>query len=73
MKASNILYILGFVSIAISATNYLKGKSGGTRDVGEQEKQRDGLFTANWAPTFFILGKIVEDREDKEESLITGQ
>ena len=73
MKVSNILYILGFVSIGISATNYLKGKSGGTRDVGEQEKQRDGLFTGHWAATFFILGKIVEDREDKEESLITGQ
>lgn len=72
MKVSNIFYILGFVSIAVSATNYLKGKSGGTKDSSEQEKQRDGLFTGHWAPTFFILGKIVEDREDKNESLVTG-
>ena len=72
MKVSNIFYILGFVSIAVSATNYLKGKSGGTAKSGEEEKRNDGLFTGHWAPTFFILGKIVEDREDKNESLVTG-
>jgi hypothetical protein len=73
MKVSNILYILGFVSIAVSATNYLKGKAGGTQNDDKAGKERDGLFTGHWAPTFFILGKIIEDREDKHESLVTGQ
>ncbi|ANE42890.1 hypothetical protein [Deinococcus puniceus] len=61
MKISNLLYILGFASIALSAANYLKGKS----EDGQEEatKERDGLFVGHWAPTFFILGKIAEDRK----------
>ncbi|UWX63248.1 hypothetical protein [Deinococcus rubellus] len=56
----------------MSDTNCIKGKSGGKRDVSEQEKQFDGLFTGHLALTFFILGKTVEDREDKNKSLVTG-
>ncbi|AFZ67357.1 hypothetical protein [Deinococcus peraridilitoris] len=58
MKLSTILYALGFISITASAASYLTGKTKtGT------EGQHTGLFVGEWPPTFFILGKIVEDRE----------
>lgn len=58
MKLSTILYALGFVSIALSAANFLtgKGKTG-------QEGENNALFIGEWPPTFFILAKVVEDRE----------
>lgn len=62
MKLSTILYALGFLSIAVSAANYLTGKT----KTGP-ETQRTGLFVGEWPPTFFILGKIVEDRERQNE------
>ena len=58
MKLSNVLYALGFISIAISAANFLQGMGG----AGE-EGENNALFIGEWPPTFFILGKIVEDRE----------
>jgi hypothetical protein len=58
MKLSTILYALGFVSIAISAANFLSGKRG-----AGAEGERNALFIGEWPPTFFILGKVVEDRE----------
>ena len=58
MKLSTILYTLGFASITASAANYLTGKAeAGTGG------ERNGLFIGQWAPTFFILAKVVEDRE----------
>ncbi len=68
MKTSNVLYILGYASILLSASNFLRGKakSGHTQDV----KERDGLFLGHWAPTFFILGKVAEDREKEGRSLL---
>ncbi|GGM03660.1 hypothetical protein [Deinococcus aerophilus] len=67
MKFSNVLYILGYASILLSAGNFLKGKAedGKKQDV----KERDGLFLGHWAPTFFILGKVAEDREKEGRSL----
>ena len=62
MKSSRIFYILGMASIVLSAINFLSGKS-----KQSAETQRDGLFTGHWAPTFFILGKVLEDREAKGE------
>ncbi|WP_027481084.1 hypothetical protein [Deinococcus pimensis] len=61
MKLSTILYALGFLSIAISAANFLSGK----RATGA-EGERNALFVGEWPPTFFILGKIVEDRERQQ-------
>lgn len=63
MKLSTILYALGFVSIAISAANFLTGK-GKTGAEGE----RNALFIGEWPPTFFILAKVVEDRERLAQS-----
>lgn len=60
MKFSTVLYTLGFASIAISASNYLKSQ--------DADNERDGLFTGHWAPTFFILAKVVEDRENRGKS-----
>ncbi|MBZ9713909.1 hypothetical protein [Deinococcus multiflagellatus] len=54
MKLHNILYLLGFGSILLSASQYFKDES--------SDKERDGLFVGHWAPTFFILGKIAEDK-----------
>lgn len=55
MKIHNILYLLGFASILLSASKYFQNDSGDT--------ERDGLFVGEWPPTFFILGKIMEDKE----------
>lgn len=70
MKLSNIMYILGFASIALSAASFTSGKT----DDGESgnEKQRSGLFVGFWPPTFFILGKIIEDRENSTKDILTG-
>jgi len=62
MKPSGIMYILGLASIVLSAVNFLTGKSNNSA-----EGQRNGLFTGHWAPTFFVLGKVLEDREAKGE------
>lgn len=61
MKYSSYLYILGFGSIILSAVNFIEGKNKSGQD--GNDKQHDGNFIGHWAPTFFILGKILEDRE----------
>ena len=66
MKLSTVLYTLGFASIVMSAINFVEGKQipeGERKD----DKQHDGNFIGHWAPTFFILGKVVEDREQRKE------
>jgi len=66
MKFSTLLYTLGFASIVMSAINFVEGKKipeGQRKD----DKQHDGNFIGHWAPTFFVLGKIVEDREQRKE------
>ena len=74
MKLSNLMYVLGFVSMAMSAGSFTAGKAdGGPGDEGGEEKQRSGLFVGFWPPTFFILGKIIEDRENKNQNVLTGE
>jgi hypothetical protein len=67
IKFSTVLYTLGFASIVVSAINYVEGLQSQPGKKGD--KQRDGLFTGHWAPTFFILGKVVEDRERRQATL----
>ena len=74
MKLSNIMYILGFASILTSAASFTAGKvDGGEGDKGGEEKQRSGLFVGFWPPTFFILGKIIEDRENSGKNILSGE
>lgn len=48
VKISNVLYILGFASIVLSAGNFVAGK---TEDGQAQESQeRNGLFVGFWPP-----------------------
>ena len=61
MKLHTILYFLGFASVIASASQYLPS--------GSSDKERDGLFIGHWAPTFFILGKILEDKEIHKRGL----
>ena len=61
MKIHNIFYVLGFGSILLSASQYFKGNT--------SDNERDGLFVGHWAPTFFILGKILEDKENAGRKL----
>jgi len=66
MKLSTVLYTLGFASIVMSAINFVEGKQipeGQKKD----DKQHDGNFIGHWAPTFFILAKVVEDRQNRNE------
>ncbi|MEW6107498.1 MAG: hypothetical protein AB1563_14270 [Bacillota bacterium] len=72
MKLSNIMYILGFASILLAAGNFASGRSEGDTSSGE-EKQRSGLFIGFWPPTFFILGKVIEDRENAGKNILTGE
>ncbi len=58
MKLSTVMYALGFFSIVLSAANMLSGK----RRLGA-EGEHNALFIGEWPPTFFILGKVLEDRE----------
>lgn len=67
MKFSTILYTLGFASIVISAINFVEGKQIPEGD-RKDDKQHDGNFIGHWAPTFFILGKVVEDREHRAQA-----
>jgi hypothetical protein len=67
MKFSTILYTLGFASIVISAINFIQGKQI-PESQRKDDKQHDGNFIGHWAPTFFILGKIVEDREERNQA-----
>ncbi|WP_412026500.1 hypothetical protein [Deinococcus yunweiensis] len=62
MKLHNILYLLGVGSVLLSASQYLQSDS--------SDKERDGLFVGHWAPTFFILGKIVEDKEIAKRGML---
>jgi hypothetical protein len=71
MKLSNVFYILGFASILASAANFVSGNTKSTSKE-ESEKERDALFVGFWPPTFFILGKIIEDRENAGKNIITG-
>ncbi len=61
MKLSTVLYAAGFVSIILSAVNFIQGRTKSSQE-GE-DKEHQGNFIGHWPPTFFILGKIVEDRE----------
>lgn len=61
MKIHNILYLLGIGSILLSASQYFQNDT--------SDKERDGLFVGQWAPTFFILGKIMEDKEVAKRSI----
>lgn len=62
MKVSSILYAAGLGSILMSMIYFVRGKS---NDDGERE--RTSIFLGLWAPTFFALGKVLEDREDEGE------
>lgn len=62
MKIHTVFYALGFVSVALSASQYLQSDS--------SDKERDGIFVGHWAPTFFIIGKILEDKEVNKRSLL---
>ena len=74
MKLSNVMYILGFASILASAASFTSGKAdGGPGNKEGEEKQRSGLFVGFWPPTFFILGKIIEDRERANRNILTGE
>ena len=62
MKLSTLFYVAGAASIAFSAFNFIQGKTKSDED-RKDEKQNDGNFIGHWPPTFFILGKIIEDHE----------
>lgn len=66
MKFSTVLYTLGFASIVISAINFIEGKQI-PESQRKDDKQHDGNFIGHWAPMFFILAKVVEDREQRGE------
>ncbi|GHF44484.1 hypothetical protein HNQ07_001843 [Deinococcus metalli] len=62
MKLHNVLYLLGFASILASASQFIPSES--------SDRERNGLFIGHWAPTFFILGKILEDKEVQGRGLL---
>jgi len=53
--SADVMYVLGFASIAASIATWAKAKS--TGDVPHAE--RFGIFIGLWAPTFMALGNAI--------------
>jgi hypothetical protein len=59
---SDVLHSLGFASIAAALS--LWGKSAGVDDWKEKARaERLAIFVGLWPPTFFLLGKVLQDLE----------
>lgn len=63
MKLSTVLYGAAFASIGLSA--FLKLTAS-----GENEGDRNAIFVGLWPPTFLILAKAAEDRENEARKSI---
>jgi hypothetical protein len=53
--STDVMYLLGFLSIGASIATWAKAKSSG--DVPHAE--RFGIFVGLWAPTFMALGNAI--------------
>jgi hypothetical protein len=59
---SDLLHSLGFTSIAAAVS--LWGRSGRVNDKHKQARsERFAIFVGLWPPTFFLLGKVLQDLE----------
>ena len=60
--SSDLLHSLGFTSIGAAVSLWVRSAS-----VDEQEKkaraERLAIFIGLWPPTFFLLGKVLQDLE----------
>jgi hypothetical protein len=60
--SSNILHSLGFASIVGSVSLWGKSAAHGDRD-RKARAERLAIFVGLWPPTFFLLGKVMQDLE----------
>ena len=64
--SSNLLHGLGFASIAAAVS--LWGRSAAVEDKhAEARAERLAIFVGLWPPTFFLLGKVLQDIEAAPE------
>jgi hypothetical protein len=64
--SSNILHSLGLVSIVGSLSLWGRSAAHGDRD-RKARSERLAIFVGLWPPTFFLLGKVIQDLESTPE------
>lgn len=62
---SDHLYVAGFVSIAATFASWAASMA--KPDDSKAQADRLGLFTGEWAPTFFALGVALKLEEDDQD------
>jgi hypothetical protein len=70
---SDLLHGLGFASIAAALS--LWGRSAAVSDKAKKARaERLAIFVGLWPPTFFLLGKVLQDLEasPEEQALRAG-
>lgn len=66
---SDVLHTLGIASLLASVS--LWGKSAAHSDEARKARaQRLAIFVGLWPPTFFLLGKVVQDLEATPEQQV---
>jgi hypothetical protein len=64
--SSNVLHSLGLASIVGSVSLWGKSAAHGDRDK-KARAERLAIFVGLWPPTFFLLGKVMQDMEGTPE------
>jgi hypothetical protein len=59
---SDLLHSLGFASIGAAISLWAKSASVGNKDA-KARAERLAIFIGLWPPTFFLLGKVLQDLE----------
>ena len=56
-SVANVFYISGLLSIPLSIILWLQNRNG-----DKPTAERWGIFIGLWVPSFFVCGKVAEDR-----------
>jgi hypothetical protein len=59
---SDLMHSLGFTSIAAAVSLWVRSASVDNRDK-KARAERLAIFVGLWPPTFFLLGKVLQDLE----------
>jgi hypothetical protein len=59
---SDLLHSLGFASIAAAVSLWARSASATNKDA-KARAERLAIFIGLWPPTFFLLGKVLQDLE----------
>lgn len=62
--SSSMLYVASIASVLLSMVLWLMGR--GERGRARAGAERFAIFVGLWPPTLMIMGKILEDREQRQ-------